>query len=649
MKRIVDLKLRTKFGLLAGMCFLVTGAVAGLGVSNIYSVAGTSREMADVGIPRLTAASLLESGVREARLQGMHMTHSKSAVNRARAEEEMETAITHAEDALKAYRKDLTNPDEVKAINTYEDAWREMLRYLRDVQALKHDGKNAEAATLMMVEAEDHFDGTFLPASQNLIKVSAASNRIYSEQATSTAQRAVGLMLVILAVAGVAVAGLVFQMSRMVSVPLQVLREKLHSLESNCVASLQKGLKAINRADLTTRLAAKTTPTRVVREDEIGQLCASFDQLLLNVQSCVEEYNEATVGLSQIVSNVLRSSERVATTSVSVASASEQSSAASEEIAQGSTQLAGHAEEANRVVDNMFESIRHLSEGSQTQGKAIREADSQLVSAAQNISQVAESSEAMSQTARSGGSAVRDASGAMVEIRSRVAFASDRVLDLSGKSEQIGNIVNAIETIADQTNLLALNAAIEAARAGEHGRGFAVVADEVRKLAEQATSSTREISVLIEQVRDTVRETVAAVREADAQVELGSAKGQAAGTALDQIVHASEEVSRQVRLVSQMTTSAAEKMSNVRGVTEANERLVSGMNSDAARVSTTISNVAAVSQESAAGAEELSASVQEVSASAQDLNEMSQKLRDLVSQFQLREESSEAPNLRLAA
>jgi methyl-accepting chemotaxis protein len=178
---------------------------------------------------------------------------------------------------------------------------------------------------------------------------------------------------------------------------------------------------------------------------------------------------------------------------------------------------------------------------------------------------------------------------------------------LGKSSDQIGRIVGVINDIADQTNLLALNAAIEAARAGEQGRGFAVVADEVRKLAERTTAATKEIAQMIESVQKETKLAVGAMEEGTRQVGEGVQTTNQAGESLAEIIHMSEQVGE---MITQIATAAAEQST-------ATEQINNSMD-----------QIANLVKESAAGA-------QQSAQACQDLSGLAFELQKMVSNFKL--------------
>ena len=225
----------------------------------------------------------------------------------------------------------------------------------------------------------------------------------------------------------------------------------------------------------------------------------------------------------------------------------------------------------------------------------------------ENCNKAAESAHETAQTARRGGTIVEDTLAHMRSIAGSVRETAQKVQELGSRSDQIGKIVGVIDDIADQTNLLALNAAIEAARAGEQGRGFAVVADEVRKLAERTTKATKEIAEMIQSVQTETRGAVEKMQSGTQQVEKGVEVTAKAGSSLKQIIGQAEHVGE---MVTHIATAANEQSS-------ATEQVNSNMD----QINKLVAESAEGAQQSAKACEQLSG--------------LAFELQNLVSRFKL--------------
>ena len=219
----------------------------------------------------------------------------------------------------------------------------------------------------------------------------------------------------------------------------------------------------------------------------------------------------------------------------------------------------------------------HMAKAADNQSREINAATESIVSMAASIEEVSGNAERSSDVARhsvdvahKGGEAVRRTIDGMNAIRETIQETSKRIKRLGESSQEIGNIIELINDIAEQTNILALNASIQASMAGEAGRGFAVVADEVQRLAERSTNATKQIEVLVRTIQSDTNEAVVSMERSTTDVVGGALLAENAGAALDEI----EQVSNQIAsLVQNISSSARQQAESVADVTRRTTRL----------------------------------------------------------------------------
>ncbi len=411
------------------------------------------------------------------------------------------------------------------------------------------------------------------------------------------------------------------------------------------IIGYQKEMSAAARQIAGGDLTGNVTP--LSEADELGNAFAMM----------IQKLNETVGNVAQNAVNLENAAAELSNAANQAGQATSQIAMTIQQVAKGTTDQADAVTKTASAVEEMTNAIDGVAKGAQEQSLAVSRASEITEQMNQAIQQVTGNAEAVTrdsavaaEAARKGSETVEKTLNGMQSIKTKVGLSGEKVQEMGRRSQEIGAIVETIEDIASQTNLLALNAAIEAARAGEHGKGFAVVADEVRKLAERSTLATKEIGGLISGILSTVDEAVVAMEEGSKEVENGVENANAAGVALSEILTAAEAVNSQAQLAadaSERMKAASEELvtavDSVSAVVEENTASTEEMAANSGEVSQAIENIASVSEENSAAveevsasAEEMSAQVEEVTAAAGHLSEMAQVLKNIVEQFKVK-------------
>lgn len=307
-----------------------------------------------------------------------------------------------------------------------------------------------------------------------------------------------------------------------------------------------------------------TVQVEVDSKDETGQLLLAMKHMVHNLSEMIFKTVDISSGIASASNQLHSTSVQIATGAEEVASQAGTVATASEEMSATSSDIA------------------------------------------RNCTMAAEASRQTTDSANVGAKVVSETIAGMTVIADRVKQTSKTIEALGARSDQIGEIVGTIEDIADQTNLLALNAAIEAARAGEQGRGFAVVADEVRALAERTTRATKEIGGMIKAIQKETGEAVRAMEDGVHEVEKGAISSQKSGQALEEILERIHEVTMQVN---QIATAAEQQTATTTEVTN------------------NIQQITGVVNETAKGAEETANAASQLANQAQELQNLVRRFR----------------------
>jgi len=396
----------------------------------------------------------------------------------------------------------------------------------------------------------------------------------------------------------------------------------------------------------TNQLIEATAAGRVSERADASKFVGEWGNLVTGINQMLDPFEETIVKIQEMVKQVTEASQQMAQVADNVGRASQEVAGGAQQVAEGATVQTKSATEVTENMEQLRRAIEEVARGVQVSAQGAEQASTATKQAVDAIQQIAVAADAArhdaentGEVAKQGATIVQETVAGMARVKQASNDSSEKIFALGGASQKIGEIVEAINDIAEQTNLLALNAAIEAARAGEHGKGFAVVADEVRKLAERSASQTREIASLIRSIQEGIQTAVDSMTVASKEVEDGVDKVNNAGTALNDILSATDNVVSQVKSVSQLCEDV-EKSSNevfrvVESVSSASEQsnaATEQMTASSTEVMKVIELFTAGIEQSSSVAEELSAAAQEQNASVEEMTASTTSLADLSKQ-----------------
>ncbi|MBY0122121.1 methyl-accepting chemotaxis protein [Bacillus sp. S/N-304-OC-R1] len=565
------------FGFLS--ILILMGSLGWLSIIKMKNINEKSTEIAETWLPAINAINDINYLTENLATLEYRFTLEPNAAQMDKFEENMNADIKEVNRLLGVYEKTIILDEDLKHFNELVGKWtkyvnlhRSFIDIGRKMDIINGAGSdNGNKLIEIIKQSRELSESMQLELDKlvhinmdNSVKASKDGDEMYANGRTQSI-----ILLIIAIFAGLSIS---YFVSRMITKPLDKISEVV---------------KQVADGNLTV------DPVMVKNRDELGDLAKAFNQMGTSLANLIRQ-------VSATSEMVAASSEELLASTEQTTKATEQITDAIQEVANGSEQQVDHTEQANQVVTEISSGMGQVAASIQT---------------------VKDLSADTNQKAEFGNLGVMETVQQMNTVHQQVTKTSAIVNELGKRSNEIGSIVGLITEISAQTNLLALNAAIEAARAGEHGRGFAVVADEVRKLAEQSGEATQSIQELIQQIQSEIDYVIQSMNEGTESVNVGIKKVNETGQSFKEIVQMINGISAQTQEVS---------------------AIVEEVNAGTEEMVNMISEIAVISKQSAgntqnvaAAAEEQNASMEEITSSAVALSKLADELQESVSKFKV--------------
>ena len=579
------LKISTKIISLVIMAILVSSLVGFIGIRQLSEINNEIKDINEAYLPTTEALSEIEYNVLEQELVlekiAMSNVEYVSIQGEKKAEliklfeeegKQIDEEIITLENAIKKEILSLAIEEDKNKFKEFEKALEEIeseyKKYEKKVETLLEGHETVSGAEIETIVGEADKIGKEIE--ELLVLVEKATNQSVNK-AQDLEHQAVIIVTAVTTVAGIIllVIGLLisFGIIRNIAKMVRMLKE------------LAQG-----RGDLTKRIDVNTG-------DEIEEMAMWFNQFISK--------------LREIVSDVKRASQTVLSSTQQLSAAVEESNAAMSSISNTVSEIATGMQENASAVQETTASVEEVSVSAQ--------------SVASTSQQAAEDTMNVQKSASKGSDAVKEIMSSISEVSIASVEVGKNILQLEGSSNEIGDILDIIAGIASQTNLLALNAAIEAARAGEHGKGFAVVAEEIRKLAEQSSTSAKEIASLVKGIQEKTVQVVNTVGDQEKKISLSVEKAKLIDENIKEIL---QSVNGVVNKINDIAASSEEQAA-------ATEQMTKSMDS----VSKATYQGAKNSSEISSSVQEQASTLEEIGATSEEISSMAQLLDDKVNQF----------------